>query len=118
MRRHQPVVGMTQVESDVPLLPPFVPEIVLHIGFQTELSHTGRVLNKLELPIQFRSPNRDFHRFPTKPSPTNHFILTITKLGFMGKRPYKRPFSSLLRGSLGRQYRQSFQVRVRPSPEE
>jgi hypothetical protein len=79
MGRHQPIVGMTQVESDVPLLPPFVPEFVLHIGFQTELSHTGRVLNKLELLIQFRPPNRDFHRFPIKPSPTNNLLLSITK---------------------------------------
>ena len=79
MGRHQPVVGLAQMESDVPLLPPFVPEFVLHIGFQTELSHTGPVLNKLELPIQFRSPNRDFHWFPTQPSPAKNLLLSITK---------------------------------------
>ena len=53
MGRHQPIVGMTQVESDVPLLPPFVPEFVLHIGSQTELSHTGQVLKRPQLSGKF-----------------------------------------------------------------
>ena len=53
MGRHQPVVGMTQVESDVPLLPPFVPEFVLHIGSQTKSSHTGPLLNRHQLSGKF-----------------------------------------------------------------
>ena len=53
MGRHQPVVGMTQVESDVPLLPPFVPEFVLHIGSQKESSHTGPVLKRPQLSDKF-----------------------------------------------------------------
>jgi light-regulated signal transduction histidine kinase (bacteriophytochrome) len=53
MGRHQPIVGMTQVKSDVPLLPPFVPEFVLHIGSQTEPFHTGRVLKRPQLSGKF-----------------------------------------------------------------
>ena len=44
---------MTQVESDVSLLPPFVPEFVLHIGSQTEPFHTGRVLKRPQLSDKF-----------------------------------------------------------------